>query len=209
VAPRRLEHRLLQIVELALELFDLRTVVVHHRVHDPVHQGHGALREDVVVARAHPAHLGDGARLAVVDRDEVVRAEEEVGVVRGEVVLARLEVDAVQDDVEIAVVRLDLRMVHLGDRILDRERVEVKRVAEDPEVLVGRRRQVHPDSDSARRLEPRGIHPIRLLGGAVAVDEDGDHVMQPAARGQRPGPKGGGKVRATASHSRSALPLRP
>ena len=88
----------------------LRPVVIDHRVDDAVEAARPALRRGSSGSACTCSRSSAiDARVAVVHGDEVVRAEEEVDVVRREAVLAGLEVDAVQDDVEIAVVGLDLR----------------------------------------------------------------------------------------------------
>ena len=136
-------------------------------------------------ARAHLVHLCDRARLPVVDGDEVVGAEEEVGVVRGEVVLAGLEVDAVQDQVEVAVVRLDLRDGGTSaTRVLDGQRVEVEGVGEDRETppSVGAARSTQHTSPRCDGSSHARLDGVGLLGDAVAVDEDGDHQQAPDYR---------------------------
>ena len=62
---------------------------------------------------------------------QIVGTDEEVDVVRGESGRAFAEIDAVQDGVEVAVVGLDLRVVQIGAGVLDRERMERERVAQD------------------------------------------------------------------------------
>ena len=61
----------LHLVDLRLELVDLRGVVVDHRVHDPVQERHGPLAQDVRVLGAQVVHPGDAPRLAVVDGHQV------------------------------------------------------------------------------------------------------------------------------------------
>ena len=73
----------------------------------------------------------DGARATVVDRHQVVRADEEVHVVRGEPLLVGLEPDAVKDGVEIAVVGFDLGEMQVLASVLDRQRVKRERVAQN------------------------------------------------------------------------------
>ena len=100
---------LLELVEPLLELLDLRPVVVDHRVDDPVHQHAGAFAEEPIALRAQTSViLLDRSRLARVDGDQILRAEEEIDVLRLEAVLRRGEVDAVEDQVEIVAVGLDL-----------------------------------------------------------------------------------------------------
>ena len=112
---RVVEDLLLELVEPVLELLHLGPVVIDHRVDDAVEQRDRSFAQDLRVARdSARCSSRDRPRVAVVDGDEIVRAEEEVDVVRVEAVLAALEVDAVQDDVEVAVVGLDLRVLRLA-----------------------------------------------------------------------------------------------
>ena len=103
-----LDDALLDLFQPLFQFVGFRTVVVHHRVDDAMEQRDRALRQDVVGALAQPGHMGDAAAQAVVDGDQVVRAEEEIRFVGVEEVLLALEVDAVQDQVEVMPVRLDL-----------------------------------------------------------------------------------------------------
>jgi len=115
----RRDRLLFELVHLRFDLRHLGSVVVDHRVDDPVHQGHRAFFEDVRVQVAHLLQLLDAARVTVVHGHEIVGAEEEIDVTRGELVLARMEVDAVKNDVEVPVVRLDLRMMDFRERVFD------------------------------------------------------------------------------------------
>ena len=65
----------------------------------------------------------NAARLAIVDGDEIVVAQEKIDVERCEPMLLHPEIDAVEDHVEIAVVALHLRIVDVAERILNRQRV--------------------------------------------------------------------------------------
>ena len=128
--------------------------------------------------------------MAVVNGHEVVVPEEEVDIARGELVFACLEVDAVKDHVEIAIVRLDFRVVDLAERVLDRERMEVKGVGEEVRSLLrGRLHDIDPERDPGRRVEPLRLDPVRRVRFAVLVDVNGDHG--PAGR-PSPCPRLGG-----------------
>ena len=85
----RLDDGLLDLVEPILELVGFGTVVVDHRVDDAMEQGHRAFRENVTGALAELGDVGDAAPLPVVNRHQIVRAQEEVRFVRVEQVLAR------------------------------------------------------------------------------------------------------------------------
>jgi hypothetical protein len=121
--------------------------------------------------------LADRRRVAVVDSDEIVRAEKEVDVVGLETVIAGMEVDAVQDDVQVAVVGLGLRVLDRAPRVLDRQRMERERVAQNQQFGNRRRREVHPQGHTRRRVEPPAVYLGGLLRPAVAVNEDRVHVM--------------------------------
>ena len=60
--------------------------------------------------------------------------------------------------------------------------MERERVAEDQRFGNRRRREIDPDDDTRRRIEPGAIDARRLLGLAVAVDEDRDHVNRDRLR---------------------------
>src|SRR5687767_1406070 len=99
--------------------------------------------------------LAEAAGMSVVDRDEVVAAEEKVDVVGGEPVLLYLEVYAVQDQVEVTLVRLDLGMVNLAERVFDGQRMKLEGLGENRAPLVRRRRpQVHPHQHGRGGVEP-------------------------------------------------------
>ena len=67
--------------------------------------------------------------------------------------LAGTEVDAVEDEIQIVAVRLDLRMVDLGQGVLDRQLVEVEDVVEDSGLF--RRRFVRSTQTQSRRCPAR------------------------------------------------------
>ena len=108
-----------------------------------------------------------------MDGDQVVGAEEEVDVVRREAVLRCLEVDAVQDQVEVAAVALDLRVMDLGERVLDRQLVEVEDVGEDAALLGRRAPRDRPRRSRRSREQPRGLDGVGALGVGRRDDEDG------------------------------------
>ena len=91
-----------------LERVHHRTIVVDHGVHDPVEQPDRPFRQQPVVTVAQLAQVRDRRGFAVVHRDQIRGAEEEVDVAGGERLLALAHVDAVQHDVEIARIGLDL-----------------------------------------------------------------------------------------------------
>ncbi len=173
---RVLEHRVLDRVERVLELFDLRTIVVDHRIDDPVEEADRPLAHQIRVPRAVLAKRCDGAGMSVVNGHQEVAAEEEIDVVGGEPVLRLPEVDAVQDDIQIPVVGLDFRILHAAHRVLHRERVERERVGQNQRLGNRRRRQVHPHERAGGRIQPAAVDALNLLGPAVPVDEDADHV---------------------------------
>ncbi len=166
------EDLLFQLVQPLLQLLDLRAIVIHHRVDDAVHQRRRALPEDPAVPRADVSHLADRSRDARMNGDQVAVAEEEIDVLRVEGVLARLEIDAVEDDVQVVAVGLDFRMVNLGDRILDRQLVELEYVGQDPHFTRIGVDDVHPHPHPAVMAEPVRFHPIDQPGGTVLVSVD-------------------------------------
>ena len=85
---------------------DLGPIVIDHGVDDAMQERDRAFAEHVLRARADLADMRDAAPLAVVDGDEEVRRQEEVGFVRLEAVLLDVEVDPVKHDVEVPPVRL-------------------------------------------------------------------------------------------------------
>ena len=85
-----LEDLVLERVEPILELVHLGPVVIDHRVDDAMQQRDRPFGQDLGIARRVIAQLGDRSRVAVVDGDEIIRADEEVDVVGREAVLARL-----------------------------------------------------------------------------------------------------------------------
>ena len=144
------------------------------RVDDAVQQRARAFAEHAVVARADLGHAQNRTRRAVVKGDEILRPEEEIDFLRPELVLTRLEIDAVQDQIEVVAVGLDLRMMDFGERVLDGQLVEVKRVGEYPGFFWCGRTQVGPHPDPAVGLQPGGIHTVDNRRGPALVLVDGD-----------------------------------
>ena len=141
--------------------------MIDHAIDDAVEQNAGTFGQDVLVAGAD-VELGlnrPGRRM--VHRDEEIAAQEEVDVVRGDPLLPLGRLDAVENQVEKALVGLNLRMVHLGERILDGQLVEVKDVMEQVPVGVGRGQDVHPDRLRRRRRQPGRIHRFDDKGLAI------------------------------------------
>ena len=108
---------------------------------------------------------------------EVIASKKKVDVARRETVLLLLEIDAVQDQVQIALIGLDLGKLNLAGRVLDGQRMEVKRVHEDALNLLARgRHQIYPQHDLRRGVEPGRLDPLDASRPAVLVDVDTDHV---------------------------------
>jgi hypothetical protein len=149
--------------------------VVHHGIEDAMQQRDGAFGQNLQVPRRVVAKVGQAFRMAIVNRDEVVGSDEEVDVVRAEAVLiSSAESDAVEDDVEIPVVRLDLRVLPRRQRILDRQRMERERGAQEERFRDRRRREIDPDERAGCRIQPGAIQTRRLPGLAVPMNEDRD-----------------------------------
>ena len=116
--------------------------VVEHLVEQPARAlGEQLLAERLVVLAARE-EARDGQQLAVRDRDEVVRPDEDVEL-GGVQPLDRLVVDReVEDDEEVAVVLVvvDLRALALRDDVLDVERMPAEALGQHV-----RRLEVGPD----------------------------------------------------------------
>ncbi len=110
-----------------------------------------------------------------MDGDEELLAKKEVDVLRLETVFRLAEVDAVQNQIEVVAVGLDFGMVNLTQRVLDRQLVKVKHVAEDPDFFRGGGAEVHPDPNTAAALEPRRVDAVRAARGATLVAVDRNH----------------------------------
>jgi hypothetical protein len=171
---RLLEDLLLHLVEPLPELFDLREVVVDHRIDDPIHEQAGPLTQDPIVFRAHVADFVDRTRHPGVNGHQILRTQEEIDVFRGEAMLRRLEVDPVKNQIEVIAVRFDLWMVNFRERIFHGELVEVEHVGQDAGLVWRGRLQRHPDPDTAVRFEPGGVHPVDFRGDPAVVFENLD-----------------------------------
>ena len=144
-----LDDLLFDLVEPCLELVDFGPVVVDHRVDDSVHQRDRAFRQDVPGPRAQLTDMLDAAALAVVNGDQEVRRQEEVGLAGVERVIRHVEIDAVQNDVEMAAVGLDLGIGLTQQSVLDREFVQAELIAQHGPIGLGRLGHVRPDHSPA------------------------------------------------------------
>ena len=72
----------------------------------------------------------------------------------------------------LAVIRLDLRIVELGARVLDRERMERERVAQKEQIGYRRRGEINPETGCRCRVEPRTVDALDLFGLVVPVYEN-------------------------------------
>ena len=169
---RRLDDVLFDLVEPFFELVDLRPIVIDHRVDDAMQQRDRAFAEHVLRARADLADVRDAAPLAVVDGDEEVRRQEEIGFVRVEAMLDGIEVDAVEHDVEIVAVGLDFRIGLALKGRFDDQLVQ----AEDARAARRRLpRSVPPHPPTPRRRcraqQPRRVEAVDQFGPTASVDE--------------------------------------
>ena len=138
---------------------------------------HGALAENLRIARRVLAQISNRRTVPGMDRDEIGRPEKEVHVLRGKRAVAAIERDVVKDDVQISVVRFDLWILARRHRILDRERVKREGIAEDERLGNRRRLEIDPQHRARGRIQPAAVDARDFFRLAVAVDEDRDHVM--------------------------------
>src|SRR5262249_16908216 len=75
------------------------------------------------------------------------------------------------------------RVLHGAHRVLDRQRMKAERVAEDERFRNRGRRQIDPEVDARRWVEPPAIEARDLLGLAVPMNEDADHNVKRRACG--------------------------
>jgi hypothetical protein len=151
---RVLEDLHLDELHLVLDRVQAREVVLEHPVEDLVEEEVRTLRDShlEVLAAQLPGERNRAHRPLVV-RDEVVRSQEDVQLARLELVRGRVEADPVDDEEEVVRVVVHLREVDVGEAVLDRQRVEVEGLGQDPRFRLARVLEVDP----ARRL--------RVLGG--------------------------------------------
>ena len=134
-----LEHLVLEAVELVADLVQDREAVVEEVVEDVVEQVAGALSEQLLakllVVGAAQEEARDGQQLDRRQRDQVVRAEEEVELGRIQA-LDGLVVDGeVEDGEEIVRVVVDLRALALREDVLDVERMPAEALRERRRLL--------------------------------------------------------------------------
>ena len=138
-------------IEAVLDLVGLGPIVIHHRIDDPMQQRHRALGQDMAGALAQLGDVRDAPTPSVVDRHQVVRAEEEVGFVGVEGVFLAVEVDAVEHEVEVVAVGLDLRLGLPPSADSIARSWKRKTSVKTRPFLVGRLRQIDPDRAAALR----------------------------------------------------------
>ena len=108
--------------ELGLEGVEQREVAVHHGVDQSVEHVAGAELQQLGLALAARAHGLKALRGVAADRQDVVRAREDVDLADAQALAVGLE--QVQDDEQGIAVVLDLRPLVPVLRVLDRERVQ-------------------------------------------------------------------------------------
>ena len=115
-----------------------------------------ALREEVLPQRASssraPEEVDDREQLDVRQRDQEVRAEEDVQLGRVQPAHGLVVEGEVQDDEEVLRVLVDLRPLPLGEDVLDVELVEAEALGE-----VG----------DLERAGPLGVNPGQALSGEL------------------------------------------
>ena len=175
-----LEDLLLDALELVAHLAQHRERGVDAVVDDLVEQVAGALGEEVVaqllVAAAALEQVLDGLQRLVLDRDQVVRPDEEVQLGRVEpgdlLVVAR----EVQDDEQVVVVLVDLRALVAREDVLVVERVELEALLQPR--LVDRPRALDVDPAEAGGLDDLDARLVALRGCAQrrATARSGDRT---------------------------------
>ena len=139
--------------------------VVEHLVQEPARALGEQLLPQGLVGLAAREEARDGKELAVRDRDEVVRPDEDVDL-GGVQPLDRLVVDGeVEDDEEVAVflVVVDLRALALRDDVLDVERMPAEALGQHV-----RRLEIGPDD-----VDPGEAASAELANGNRACDDLG------------------------------------
>ena len=123
------------------DLVEDREAVVEEVVEDVVEEVAGALREELasqlLVALAAAEEPRDGKELDVRERDQEVRAEEDVELGRVQPLDALVVDREVEDDEEVARVLVDLRPLALREDVLDVELVEAEALGELAEPRAG------------------------------------------------------------------------
>src|SRR5919106_299294 len=171
-----LEHVVLDRVQLRPDLVEDRKAVVEEVVEDVVEEIAGALREEirpqVRIVFAAPEEVRDRQELGVRQRDEEVRAEEDVELGRVQALDALVVEGEVEDDEEIVRVLVDLRSLALGEDVFDVELVEAEATGEDFRLEDAGAVDVHPGEPVSGelgdpRLDALGDVP-RRAGGSSA-----------------------------------------
>ena len=71
-------------------------------------------------------------------------------------------------------------VMNRAERVFNRERMEVKDLAEETPFFGRWRGEVYPEGDVRRRLQPRRIDVRGVFDAAVPTDVDTDHVVHPS-----------------------------
>ena len=166
-----LEDVLLEALELVAHLAQHREGGVDAVVDDLVEQVAGALGEQLLAellrrAAALEEVLERRHRL-VGQRDDVVRADEEVDLGRVQAPDGLVEGGEVQDDEEVVVVLVDLRALVAREDVLVVERVEVEVLLQPGAVGLARALDVDPAQaagDPAGGLDDLDVGALRLAG---------------------------------------------
>ncbi len=148
-----LEDVVLELVELGAHLAQHRERRVHARVHDPVEQVAGALREgrratDLAIG-VPLEHRGERRQVLVGQGDQEVRPHEDVHLRREQAVLRLVEHREVENDEQVVIVGVQLGALVARRDVLDGERVEAELPLQPLAIRLTRVLEVQP-ADTGR-----------------------------------------------------------
>jgi hypothetical protein len=168
------EDRLLDRLDVVLDLLDYRLVVIDDRVEDPPdHRRRAALEQRRTLLQPLP-RAGQVAGIAMAHGDRVAGAEEHVDLTELHPLPARLVARGAQHDEVEVVVALDLGALVRARRVLDRQLVQAEARMQLVHHLRAGLVQLQPDETAA---------PTRTGGGAfdrhrAVILTDPSHVVR-------------------------------
>jgi hypothetical protein len=120
-----------------------------------------------------PAQARMGARRAVADGDDVVAADEDVGLAIGDAVA--LEMRGSRDDEELVAKDVDLRHLMRLERILDGEGMQAELLLQDAQLMLVGLDQADPGELAGGDAQRRdAVERGRTVTLAIAIDMGGD-----------------------------------